>query len=60
MGWAYFELLESTPDLAQGLWTQVMFSTGSNSVLATNGVLEATWTVSPADPKRFFRVLEAD
>ena len=37
-----------------------MFSAGTNSILATNGVVEATCTVPSPDTNRFFRVLEAD
>jgi hypothetical protein len=50
--------VESRPNVANGSWTRVMFSSGSNSVLATNALVEATCIVPPADAKRFFRVLE--
>jgi N-acetylneuraminic acid mutarotase len=50
--------VESRPNVANGSWTRVMFSSGSNSVLATNALVEATCVVPTADTKRFFRVLE--
>ena len=52
--------VESTPDVAKGPWTRIMFSTGTNSVLATNALVEAATLVSPADTNRFFRVLETE
>jgi hypothetical protein len=50
--------VQSTPNVANGPWTRNMFSTGTNSVLATNGLVEATCLVPTADTNRFFRVLE--
>ncbi len=51
--------VESRPTVASGPWARVMFSTGTNSVLATNALVEARCLVSPADA-RFFRVLETN
>ena len=48
--------VESTPDVAKGPWTRIMFSTGTNSVLATNALVEAATLLSPADTNRFFRI----
>jgi len=50
--------VQSKPNVAKGPWTRVMFSTGSNSVLATSSLVEASCIVPPADTNRFFRVLE--
>jgi N-acetylneuraminic acid mutarotase len=50
--------VESRPNVANGSWTRAMFSSGSNSVLATNALVEATCLVPTADTNRFFRVLE--
>ena len=50
--------VESRPNVANGPWTRNTFSTGTNSVLATNGLVEATCLVPTADTNRFFRVLE--
>ena len=50
--------VQSTPNVANGPWTRNTFSTGTNSVLATNGLMEATCLVPTADTNRFFRVLE--
>jgi N-acetylneuraminic acid mutarotase len=47
-------------DVAKGLWTRLMLSTGTNTILATNASVEATCTVPSTDPKRFFQVLEAN
>ena len=52
--------VQSTVDLAKGQWTWVNFSTATNSILATNALVEATCAASPADPKRFFQILEAN
>ena len=52
--------VESTLNAVKGPWTRINFSTGTNSILATNELVEATCTVLPADTKRFFRVLEAN
>ena len=51
--------VESRPNVATGAWTRMALPTGT-SVLATNSVVETTCTVSTADPKRFFRVLESN
>jgi N-acetylneuraminic acid mutarotase len=50
--------VQSRPNLASGSWTRNTFSTGTNSVLATNALVEATCVVPTADTNRFFRVLE--
>jgi N-acetylneuraminic acid mutarotase len=50
--------VHSRPNVANGLWTTNTFSTGTNSVLATNSLVEATCLVPTADTNRFFRVLE--
>jgi N-acetylneuraminic acid mutarotase len=50
--------VESRPNVANGPWTRAAFSTGGNSVLATNSMVEATCLVPTADANRFFRVLE--
>jgi N-acetylneuraminic acid mutarotase len=50
--------VQSRPNLASGSWTRNTFSTGTNSVLATNPLVEATCVVPTADTNRFFRVLE--
>ena len=50
--------VESRPNVANGPWTRVTFSSGTNSVLATNSLVEATCIVPTADTNRFFRVLE--
>jgi hypothetical protein len=50
--------VQSRPNLASGSWTRNTFSTGTNSVLATNALVEATCLVPTADTNRFFRVLE--
>jgi N-acetylneuraminic acid mutarotase len=50
--------VQSTRDIANGPWTRATFSTGSNSVLATNTLVEATCLVPTTDTNRFFRVLE--
>jgi Kelch motif len=50
--------VQSRPNVANGSWTRVMFSSGSNNVLATNSIVEVTCLVSTADTNRFFRVLE--
>ncbi len=52
--------VESTPDPAKGPWTRRVLSTGATTVLATNASVEASCTIPPADPKRFFRALEAN
>ena len=52
--------VESKLNLATGTWTRINFSTGSNSILATNELVEATCPVPSADTSRFFRVLEAN
>jgi hypothetical protein len=50
--------VESRPNVASGSWTRAMFTSGTNSVLATNGLVEATCLVPTADTNRFLRVLE--
>jgi hypothetical protein len=50
--------VESTAQLANGLWTRMSFSGGGNSVLATNSLVETTCVVPTADSNRFFRVFE--
>jgi N-acetylneuraminic acid mutarotase len=50
--------VQSRPNVANGPWTRVMFSSGTNSVLATNSMVEVTCLVPTADTNRFFRVLE--
>jgi hypothetical protein len=50
--------VQSTPNIAKGPWTRLLFSIGGNSVLATNALVEATCLVPTADTNRFFRVLE--
>ena len=53
--------VRSTVNLANpSSWARVMFSTGSNSIVATNELVEATCPVPPADLSRFFRVFEAN
>jgi hypothetical protein len=50
--------VQSRPNVANGSWARNMFSTGTNSVVATNGLVEATCVVPTTAPTRFFRVLE--
>jgi len=50
--------VESRLNVANGMWTRMNFSSGGNSVLATNALVEATCVVPTADTNRFFRVLE--
>ncbi|HRY52045.1 MAG TPA: kelch repeat-containing protein [Candidatus Paceibacterota bacterium] len=50
--------VQSTAKVANGPWTRNMFAIGTNSVLATNAMVEATCLVPTADTNRFFRVLE--
>ncbi len=50
--------VESRPDVASGAWTRVAFTCGTNSVLATNTLVEASCLVQVGDTNRFFRVLE--
>jgi N-acetylneuraminic acid mutarotase len=50
--------VQSRPNVANGSWTRNTFSTGTNSVLASNAIVEATCLVPTADTNRFFRVLE--
>jgi hypothetical protein len=52
--------VKSTPNAAKGPWARVIFSTGTNSILATNALVEATWAVPSGDTQRFFQVLEAN
>jgi len=50
--------VESRPNVASGSWTRVMFSSGTNTVLATNSMVEVSCLVPTTDTNRFFRVLE--
>ena len=50
--------VESRPNVATGLWTRMNFSSGGNSVLATNSMVEVICLVPTGDTNRFFRVLE--
>jgi len=52
--------VESRPNVATGAWTRATFTSGTNSVLATNALVEATCIVPTVDTNRFFRVLEAN
>ena len=52
--------VESRPSVASGPWTRMMFTTGTNTVMATNALVEASCLVPPAGTNRFFRVLEAN
>ena len=52
--------VEARPNVASGAWTRMMFSTGTNTVQATNALVEASCLVPVGDTNRFFRVLEAD
>ncbi len=52
--------VESRPNVASGPWTRMMFTTGTNTVLATNALVETSCLVPAGDTNRFFRVLEAD
>jgi hypothetical protein len=52
--------VESRPNVASGDWTRMMFSTGTNTVLATNSLVEASCLVPVEDPNRFLRVLESE
>lgn len=52
--------IESTPNIASGPWTRMMFTTGTNAVMASNALVEASCLVNPSDTNRFFRVLEAN
>ena len=52
--------VESRPNVATGAWTRATFSGGSDSVLATNALVEATCIVPTGDTSRFFRVLEVN
>jgi len=48
----------SRSNVANGSWTRVIFSSGGNSVLATNSLVEVTCLVPTTYTNRFFRVLE--
>jgi N-acetylneuraminic acid mutarotase len=52
--------VESTVNPAKGPWARRLLSTGTTTILATNASVETTCNMPPADPKRFFRVLEAN
>jgi len=51
--------VESSPDILTNRWTRVTLPTGS-TVTATNGVVETSCLVTPGEPRRFYRVLEAN
>jgi N-acetylneuraminic acid mutarotase len=50
--------VESRPKVASGSWTRMMFTTGTDTVQATDALVEASCLVPPGDTNRFFRVLE--
>ncbi len=53
--------VQSTTNLvSKYAWTQLTFSTGTNTLPATNELVEATCLVPSGDTNRFFRVLEAN
>ena len=52
--------IESRLDLAKGSWARLVLSTGTNTILATNALVEAICPVPSTDTRRFFRVLEAN
>lgn len=52
--------VQSTSNLLKGPWTDFTFSSGTNRILATNEMIEATGTLPVEDSQRFFRVFEAD
>jgi len=52
--------VDSRPSVASGPWTRMMFTTGTNTIMATSALVEASCLVPPADTNRFFRVLEAN
>ena len=52
--------VQSTPNLAAVVWPRLQFSTGTNSILATNALVEAICPVPSGDTQRFFRAIEAD
>jgi N-acetylneuraminic acid mutarotase len=51
--------VESCPAFPTNRWTRVALPTGTN-VTAANGIVETTCPVIPANPRRFFRVFEAN
>jgi hypothetical protein len=50
--------VQSRPNVVNGSWTRVMFSSGSNSVMASSALVEVTCLVPTAATNTFFRVLE--
>jgi hypothetical protein len=52
--------IQLTTDVASGNWATSLFSTGTNAILATNDMVEATVSVPASDAQRFFRALEAE
>ena len=52
--------VQSRPNVAGGAWTRLMFSTGADTIVATNEIVEATVNIPSIDQQRFFRVVEAD
>lgn len=51
--------IESSPELATNRWTRVPLPTGLGMV-ATNAVMGTSCSIAPGEPRRFFRVLEAN
>jgi len=51
--------VESSPDILADHWTRVTLPTGS-TMTATNDLAETSCLVSPGEPRRFYRVLEAN
>jgi hypothetical protein len=51
--------VESSPDILTNRWTRVTLPTGS-TVTATNDLVETSCLVTPGEPRRFYRVLEAN
>jgi len=51
--------VESSPDILTNRWTRVTVPTGS-TVTATNDLVETSCLVTPGEPRRFYRVLEAN
>jgi len=50
--------VETSPEVATNRWTRVTLPTGS-TVTATNSLVEANCPITPEDPRRFYRVVEA-
>jgi len=51
--------VESSPEVVTNRWTPVTLPTGS-TVTATNELVETSCLVTPGEPRRFYRVLEAN